>query len=140
MGHFLIIVNGFQLFTTVAKSSVLNVVGFLDTSLHRNKFAAKQSAGSNLNRQLYIHAYLYRKYLHKVEKHMFWNPILFNLQHYNHSSLSYNHIQVYRVYRGKQSLWFLFSDKFPTFRWKLQHYCVASSASILAHFFKMKIL
>ena len=25
---------------------------------------------------------------------MFWNPVLLNLQHYNYSSFSYNHIQV----------------------------------------------
>ena len=30
----------------------------------------KQLAGSNLNRQLYIHAYLCRKYLNKLEKHV----------------------------------------------------------------------
>ena len=41
MGHFSIIVNDLKLFTIVAESSVLNVVGFLDPPLHRNKFAAK---------------------------------------------------------------------------------------------------
>ena len=37
----------------------------------------------------------------------------------------------YRVYRGKQSLKFLFSDKFSTFRWKLQYYRFASSCTLL---------
>ena len=41
-----------------------------------------------------IHTYLYRKYLNELEKHMFWNPALLNLQHYNHSSLRCNHIEV----------------------------------------------
>ena len=67
---------------------------------------------------------------------MFWKPMLLNLQRYNHSSLSYNHIQ---VYRGKQSLGFLFSNKFPVFRWKLQyHYFIASSVCIHTHFFKSR--
>ena len=67
---------------------------------------------------------------------MFWKPMLLNLQRYNHSSLSYNHIQ---VYRGKQSLGFLFSNKFPVFRWKLQYYYfIASSACIHTHFFKWR--
>ena len=41
MGHFLIIVNSFKLFTIVAKSSILNVEGFLDLPLQCYKFAAK---------------------------------------------------------------------------------------------------
>ena len=41
MEHFAIIVNGFYPFAIVAKSSILNVVGFLDPPLHCNKFAAK---------------------------------------------------------------------------------------------------
>ena len=41
MRHFPIKVNNFWPFTIVAKSSVSNVVGFLDPPLHRNKFAAK---------------------------------------------------------------------------------------------------
>ena len=41
MGHFPVILNSLQLFTIVAKSSVLNVVGFLDPPLNRNKYTAK---------------------------------------------------------------------------------------------------
>ena len=41
-----------------------------------------------------IHTYLYRNYLNELEKHMFWNPALLNLEHYNHSSLRCNHIEV----------------------------------------------
>ena len=41
MEHFAILVNDFQLFAIVAKSSILNVVGFLDPPLPCNKFAAK---------------------------------------------------------------------------------------------------
>ena len=37
--HFTIIVSGFYLFTIVAKSPILTVVGFLDQTLHCNKFA-----------------------------------------------------------------------------------------------------
>ena len=39
--HFAIIVNVLQPFANVAKSSILNVLGFLDPLLHCNKFAAK---------------------------------------------------------------------------------------------------
>ena len=93
MGNFPIIVNCFQLFTIVAKSSIIYVVGFLDPSLHCNKFAAK-AIGWFKSKQLYIHVYLREKYLNELEKHMFRKPILLNLQHYNNSSLSYNYIQV----------------------------------------------
>ena len=41
MEHFAIIVNHFYPFATVAKSSILNVVGFLHSHLDCNKFAAK---------------------------------------------------------------------------------------------------
>ena len=41
MEPFAIIVNGFQPFAIVAKSSILSVVGFLDPLLHCNKFAVK---------------------------------------------------------------------------------------------------
>ena len=41
MEHFAVIVNDFYPFAIVAKSSILNVVGFLDPPLHCNKFAAK---------------------------------------------------------------------------------------------------
>ena len=41
MEHFVIIVDSFSSFATVAKSSILNAVGFLDPLLHCNKFAAK---------------------------------------------------------------------------------------------------
>ena len=43
MELFAIIVNSFWPFAIVAKSSILNVVGFLDPPLHCNKFAAKVS-------------------------------------------------------------------------------------------------
>ena len=39
--HFAIIVKSFQPFAMVAKSSIINVVGFLDPALHCNKFDAK---------------------------------------------------------------------------------------------------
>ena len=56
-------------------------------------------------------------------------------------TLLQSHLSFIRGYCGKQGLWFLFSDKFSVIRWKLQyHYCVALSANIHAHFFKMKIL
>ena len=46
-----------------------------------------------------------------------------------------------RVYHEKQSLGFLFLDKFSAVRWKLQYYySIASSVSIHAHFFKIRIL
>ena len=48
----------------------------------------KQLASSNLKRQLYIHAYLCRKYLNELGKHMFWDPILSNLQHYKLHSIT----------------------------------------------------
>ena len=41
MEQFTIIVNCFQPFAIVVKTSILNVVGFLDLPLHCNKFAAK---------------------------------------------------------------------------------------------------
>ena len=41
MEHFAIIVNGVSHFAVVAKSFILNVVGFLDPPLHCNKFAPK---------------------------------------------------------------------------------------------------
>ena len=41
MEHFVIIDNGFYLFAIVAKSSMLNVVGFLDPHQYCNKFATK---------------------------------------------------------------------------------------------------
>ena len=41
MEHFTIIVNGFYPFAIVAKSSILNVVEFLDPPLQCNKFALK---------------------------------------------------------------------------------------------------
>ena len=41
MELFTIIVNSFWPFAIVAKSSILNIVGFLDPPLHCNKFAAK---------------------------------------------------------------------------------------------------
>ena len=85
--------------------------------IHRNKFVIslttvintvisllqKQLAGSNLKGWLCIHAYLRGKYLNKLEKNIFGSLILLNLQHYNHSSLSYDHSQVIYSYRGKQS-------------------------------------
>ena len=80
MGLFPIIVHSFQLFTIVAKSSILNVKGFLDLPLHYISLLQKQSAGSSLSRQLYIHAYLCGKFLNKLEKHVL-DPILLNLQH-----------------------------------------------------------
>ena len=39
-------------------------------------------------------AYLGRKYLNKIEKEILWSPILWNLHHYNHRSLSYVHKKV----------------------------------------------
>ena len=83
-------------------------------------------AGSNLNGQIYIHAYLCEKCLNDLEKHMFWNPILLNLQHYNHSPFSYNHIQVLQSLLWKTKFGVPFLSNFSTFRWKLQYYyCVA---------------
>ena len=41
MEHFAIIVNDFCLVANVAKSSILNIVDFLDPPLHCNKFASK---------------------------------------------------------------------------------------------------
>ena len=69
MGHFLVIVNCFQLFTIVTKSSVLNVVGFLDLPLHRSKSAAKV-VGWFKSKWLYIHVYPCGKYLNKLERHV----------------------------------------------------------------------
>ena len=61
-------------------------------------------------------------------------------QHYTAHSVTVTS-KFYRVYLGKQSLEFLFSDKCSAFKWKLQYYyCIASSVSIHAHFFKIKIL
>ena len=54
----------------------------------------KHLAGSNLKGWLCIQAYLRGKYLNKSEKHFLGSLILLNLQHYNHSSLSYDHSQV----------------------------------------------
>ena len=41
MEQFTIIVDWFQPFAIVAKTFILNVVGFLDLPLHCNKFAVK---------------------------------------------------------------------------------------------------
>ena len=54
MEHFAIIVNGFYPFAIVAKSSILNVVGFLDPPLHCNKFAAK-AVGSFKPKRMVMH-------------------------------------------------------------------------------------
>ena len=43
MEDFTIIVNGFSPFAIATKSSILNSVGFLDPSLHCNKFTANQT-------------------------------------------------------------------------------------------------
>ena len=69
-------------------------MGFLDPPCTVISLLQKYLAGSNLNRLLCIHAYLREKYLNKLEKHILGSLILSNLQHYNHSSLSYDHIQV----------------------------------------------
>ena len=111
MDYFAIIINSIQPFTIVAKGFILNVVGFLDPCLPRNKLLQKQSAVSNLNRWLCIHAYLKGKYLSKLEKHMLGSLILLNLQHYNHNSLSYDPNQnLYIIYCRKQSQGFLLLD------------------------------
>ena len=39
--HFMIIFNGVHPFAVVAKGFILNVVGFLDSPLHYNKFPPK---------------------------------------------------------------------------------------------------
>ena len=62
MEHFVIIDNGFYLFAIVAKSSILNVVGFQGPPLHCNKFAAKAVG-----------------WLNKLEKHVLGSLILLNL-------------------------------------------------------------
>ena len=67
MEHFVIIVNSFKPFAIVAKSSILNVVGFLNSVI---SLLQKQKAGSSLKRWLCIHAYLRGKYLNKLEKHI----------------------------------------------------------------------
>ena len=73
MEHFAVIVNSFQPFAIVAKSSILNIVGFLDPPLHCNKLATKAVG--------WFYAYLTGKYLNKLEKHILDSLILLNLQH-----------------------------------------------------------
>ena len=74
MQHLTIIVNSFWLFAVVAKSPILNVVGFLDC----DRFAAKAVGWFKPER---IHVYLTEKYLNKLEKHILDRLILSNLQH-----------------------------------------------------------
>ena len=62
MEHFVIIDNGFYLFAIVAKSSILNVVGFQGPPLHCTKFAAKAV-----------------EWLNKLEKHVLGSLILLHL-------------------------------------------------------------
>ena len=63
MEHFVVIVNSFQPFAIVAKSSILNIVGFLTKAVG------------------WFYAYLTGKYLNKLEKHILDSLILLNLQH-----------------------------------------------------------
>ena len=101
----------------------------------------KQSAGSNLKGWLCIHAYLRGKYLNKLEKYILGSLILLNLQHYNHSSLSYNHSQViYIVYHRRQSLCFLFLDNLSAPREEIaKYYYIASSFHNIFHLMHDKI-
>ena len=78
MQHLTIIVNSFWMFAVVAKSPILNVVGFLDPSLDCDRFAAKAVGWFKPKR---IHVYLTEKYLNKLEKHILDRLILSNLQH-----------------------------------------------------------
>ena len=57
MEHFAIIVNGFQPFEIVAKSSILNFVGFLGPPLHFNKFALK-AVGCFKPERIFMYTYI----------------------------------------------------------------------------------
>ena len=54
MEHFAIIHNSFQPFAIVAKSSILNFVGFLDPPLHCSKFAAQVAACFRPKKHVYV--------------------------------------------------------------------------------------
>ena len=53
--YFTIILNSFQLFAVVAKISILNVVGFLDSPLHCNKFATKAVSWFKPKKDIYVY-------------------------------------------------------------------------------------
>ena len=88
MKHFAIIVNGFQPFTIVAKSSIFNFAGFLDLDLLCS--TAKP-----------LGWFIKPKIMHPYGESI-WNQktiwcgvqFLLNLQYYAHSLLNYNRSQV----------------------------------------------
>ena len=79
--HFAIIVNSFSIFAIIAKSPIVNAVGFLDSPLHCNKSAAKAIGCLKLKKMVMLHAYLRLKYFNNLEKHILGGLILLNLQH-----------------------------------------------------------
>ena len=93
----------------------------------------KQLAGSNLKGWLCINEYLRRRYLNKIETHILRNLTLKNLQHYNHSSLSYNHCQVIYslLWYAKSGLSFLIKFQ-PLCKEIAKYYCFASSVHNLS--------
>ena len=93
----------------------------------------KQSAGSNIKGWLCIHAYLRRIWI-KL-KHILCCLILLNLQHYNHSLLSYDHSQVIYTLPLESKVWvsFFLVTFQPLCEKITKCYCIASSIHNLFH-------
>ena len=122
MMDFVIIVNGFQLFAIVPKSSILNVVGFLDPLLLCNKFAA-EVAGWFKSKRMVMYTFIpQQKVFEQIRETYFGQPNFIKLYTF-HIPLSYIQFSV------GSKVWVSFS--WITFQ--SLHDCIASSFHNVFH-------
>ena len=114
-------------------SKSLNASGFLDSPLHPNEFAAKL-VGWFKPKRIVTHTCIpMGKVLDWIRGKCALEHIFIKLAALQPQLTQLQSEKFYRVYFGKQSLRFLFSDILSAFRWKLQNIITLLHLSVCMH-------